>query len=103
MKARQSLQIQIDLNGQFLTFWHKADEHFMLPRHDEENYLDQIRKILKDGSVKDDRTGTGTKSIFGMQARYSLRGNVKIHIIHLRFHGTYFIANSLLVLIYPKR
>ncbi|KAG1656512.1 Thymidylate synthase [Nymphon striatum] len=42
-------------------------------RHDEENYLDQIRQILQKGALKQDRTGTGTKSIFGMQARYSLK------------------------------
>lgn len=42
---------------------------------DEEKYLQQISEILTNGKVRTDRTGTGTISIFGMQARYSLRDN----------------------------
>lgn len=44
-------------------------------RHEEYQYLDQIQQILSNGAKKDDRTGTGTLSIFGMQSRYSLRNN----------------------------
>ncbi|KAM3843310.1 thymidylate synthase-like, partial [Diretmus argenteus] len=40
---------------------------------DERGYLDQIRFILQHGSRKGDRTGTGVVSLFGSQARYSLR------------------------------
>jgi thymidylate synthase len=36
-------------------------------------YLTQLAEILKDGEVRTDRTGVGTKSIFGMQTRYNLR------------------------------
>lgn len=36
-------------------------------------YLDQLRQILEHGDKKEDRTGVGTMSIFGMQARYDLR------------------------------
>ena len=36
-------------------------------------YLDQIRQILEHGERKEDRTGTGTLSLFGLQARYDLR------------------------------
>ncbi|MGX7201892.1 thymidylate synthase [Enterococcus plantarum] len=38
----------------------------------EEAYLSLGRKILKEGHFKEDRTGTGTKSIFGHQMRFDL-------------------------------
>lgn len=41
---------------------------------DERGYLDQIEYILQHGRKKGDRTGTGVVSVFGLQARYSLRG-----------------------------
>jgi thymidylate synthase len=36
-------------------------------------YLDLIRQVLEDGESKTDRTGTGTRAIFGTQSRYDLR------------------------------
>lgn len=36
-------------------------------------YLDLIQNILDDGEQRDDRTGTGTISLFGMQGKYDLR------------------------------
>ena len=36
-------------------------------------YLDMCRYILEHGEDRPDRTGTGTRSVFGYQTRYDLR------------------------------
>jgi len=38
-----------------------------------QTYLDLLQKVLDHGERRTDRTGTGTLSLFGMQARYDLR------------------------------
>lgn len=38
----------------------------------EKQYLDALRNVLENGTTKQDRTGVGTISLFGMQQRYDL-------------------------------
>lgn len=37
-------------------------------------YLDALQQVLEQGQVRNDRTGVGTISLFGLQQRYNLRG-----------------------------
>jgi thymidylate synthase len=51
-------------------------------------YLDLLRDVLENGETRGDRTGTGTKSVFGRQVRYDLRqGFPAVTTKRLHFHS----------------
>lgn len=41
--------------------------------HEELQYLELVRECIEHGVVREDRTGVGTKALFGKQMRYNLR------------------------------
>ena len=50
-------------------------------------YQDLLKRVLEKGIYRDDRTGTGTRSVFGEQVRYSLENNFPLLTtkkLHLR-------------------
>jgi thymidylate synthase len=52
-----------------------------------QQYLDLMAHVLRQGTTKEDRTGTGTVSVFGHQSRYDLRQGfplVTTKKLHLR-------------------
>jgi len=47
-------------------------DHPLPSRHPEQQYLDLVRQVWTQGDPRSDRTGVGTRSIFGATVRYSL-------------------------------
>lgn len=47
-------------------------------QHEEYKYLHLLEKILDEGTVKGDRTGVGTKSIFGTQLKFDLSNSFPV-------------------------
>ena len=70
----------------------RADRKYPQPNHLESTrilrqYLDLLEDILKTGTVREDRTGTGTKAVFGRQMRFDLSAGfpmVTTKKLHLR-------------------
>ena len=46
--------------------------------HGEQVYLDLLRKIVEHGKLREDRTGTGTLSIFGHQMRFDISQSLPV-------------------------
>jgi thymidylate synthase len=69
-------------------------------RHPEQQYLDLLRAVLETGTDRPDRTGTGTRSIFGHQMRFDLsRGfplltTKKLHVKSIIYEVLWFLRGE---------
>jgi thymidylate synthase len=66
----------------------------------EQHYLDLLRHVLEHGQRKEDRTGTGTLSVFGHQMRFDLRQSFpllttkKLHLKSIVYELLWFLRGE---------
>ena len=72
----------------------------MSPDPGERQYLDLLAEVLQDGALKTDRTGTGTRSVFGRQLRFGLAQNFpllttkKLHLKSIAYELLWFLRGD---------
>lgn len=71
-----------------------------IQQHPEQQYLDLIKRIMKEGTEKTDRTGTGTKSVFSHEMRFDLTKGFpllttkKLHIKSIVYELLWFLRGA---------